>query len=120
MLKRAGHPHANQQAIRAFLTSRKRLETPARTALMLGLLTCGIFGMKLVSNNKEGRRRYICRKDTVTGHACGGIYIISDLEEDFIVQAVRTRLNSQENERSFSQVKPDSRARHSRRTFVPG
>ena len=99
-----------EEAIRAFLNSRKRLDTPARTALLVGLLVCGICGKKLVSNNKEGRRRYMCRKDTVTGRGCGGIYITANLVEDFIVEAVLTRLNSPEMERSLTQTKPNPRA----------
>lgn len=98
------------QAIQAKFNSRKRLEAPARSSLLISLLVCGICGKRLVSNNKEGNRRYICRKDTVTGRGCGGIYITANRVEDFIVEAVLTRLNSPEMERSLSQVKPNSKA----------
>jgi len=98
------------EAIGAFLNIRKRLETPARTPLCVGILVCGICGKKLVPNNKEGRRRYMCRKDTVTGCGWGGIYITADLVENFIVETVLTRLNSPEMERSLIQAKPNPKA----------
>lgn len=98
------------EAIRAVFNRRKRLEAPARTSLLVGLLVCGICGKKLVSHNKEGNRRYICRKDTMTGRGCGGIYITANLVEEFIVNAVLTRLNSPEMERSLTQDKPNRKA----------
>lgn len=98
------------EAIRSVLNSRKRLEAPARTAVLVGLLVCGLCGKKLVSHNKEGRRRYICRKDTVTGRGCGGIYITANLVEDLIVEAVLTRLNSPEMERALAEQKPNPKA----------
>lgn len=52
----------------------------------------------------------MCRKDTVTGRGCGGIYITADLVENFVVKAVLTRLNSPEMERSLSQAKPNPKA----------
>ena len=61
------------EAVRAVFNSRRRLEAPARTSLLVGVLVCGLCGKKLVSHNKEGNRRYICRKDTITGRGCGGI-----------------------------------------------
>jgi len=64
----------------------------------------------LVTNNKDGYRRYICRKDTVSGRGCGGIFITSELVENFIVEAVLTRLNSPEMERSLASNKPNPKA----------
>lgn len=40
--------------MRAALNSRKRLQAPARTPLLVGLLVCGVFGEKLITNNKGG------------------------------------------------------------------
>ena len=98
------------EAVRAILNSRKRLVAPARTSLLVGVLVCGVCGKKLISNNRGGVRRYICRKDTVTGRGCGGIYITAERVEDFIVEAVLTRLNSPEMERSLTQSKPNPKA----------
>ena len=96
--------------MRAVFTSRMRMESPARTSLLNGLLVCGICGKKLVSHNKKGNRRYICRKDTITGRGCGGIYITANRVEDFIANAVLTRLNSPEMERSLKQEKSNPKA----------
>lgn len=98
------------EAIRSIIKSRKRLEAPARTSLLIGLLVCGICGKKLVSHNREGVRRYICRKDPLMGLGCGGIYVSAHPLENFIVQAVLTRLNSPEMERSLTQAKPNPKA----------
>ena len=98
------------EAVRTFLNSRKRLEAPARNNLLTGLLVCGICGKKLVSHNKDGYRRYICRKDVVTGRGCGGIFITTKPVEDFVVEAVLTRLNSPEMERSLTESKPNPKA----------
>ena len=98
------------EAVRTFLNSRKRLEAPARNNLLTGLLVCGICGKKLVSHNKDGYRRYICRKDVVTGRGCGGIFITTKPVEDFVVEAVITRLNSPEMERSLTEPKPNPKA----------
>lgn len=98
------------EAVRAILNSRKWLDAPARTSLLVGLLVCGVCRKNLVTNNKEGYRRYICRKDTVSGRGCGGIYITARLVEDFVVEAVLTRLNSPEMERSLTESKPNPKA----------
>ena len=98
------------EAIRAVLNSRKRLEAPARTNLLTGLLVCGICGKKLVTNNKDGYRRYICRKDTISGRGCGGVFVTAHNVEDFVVEAVLIRLNFPEMERSLSQSKPNPKA----------
>ena len=98
------------EAIREVLNSRKRLEAPVRTNLLLGLMVCGICGKKLVTNNKDGYRRYICRKDAVLGRECGGIFVTAQNVKDFVVEAVLTRLNSPEMERSLTQSKPNPKA----------
>jgi len=92
-------------AIRAVFNSRTRLTPIARKNLLSGILICGECGKKLVSHNKEGRSRYICRKDAVSGIGCGGVFITGDLVEDFIVQAVLTRLNSPAVEASIKSAK---------------
>jgi hypothetical protein len=48
----------------------------------------------LISSSKEGRGRFICRKNPVTGLGCGSTYITANHVENFVSQAVLTRLNS--------------------------
>ena len=98
------------EAVRSIFSSGKRPVAPARTSLLVGVLVCRVSGKKLIASNKVGVRRYICRKDTVTGRGCGGIYITADRVENFIVEAVLTRLNSPEMERSLTQSKPNPKA----------
>ncbi len=98
------------EAVRAVFKSRMRMEAPARTSLLIGLLVCGICGKKLISTSKEGNRRYICRKDLVSGHGCGGVYFTANRVEDFLANAVLTRLNSPEMERSLKQDKRNPKA----------
>lgn len=95
------------EAVRAVLNSRRRLEAPARINLLTGLLVCGVCGKKLVTNNKDGFLKYICRKDTVTGRGCEGVYVTAEPVENFLVTAVLTRLNFPEMEKSLSQTKPN-------------
>ena len=41
------------EAIRAILNGRKRLEAPARTSLLIGLLVCGICGKNLSPTTRK-------------------------------------------------------------------
>ena len=67
-------------------------------------------GKKLVTNIKDGYRRYICCKDPVTGRGYGGVFLTANPVGDFAVQAALTRLNSPEMERSLPQSKPNPKA----------
>jgi hypothetical protein len=84
------------EAIKAVFKSRSKSGPVARKYLLTGILICGECGKKLIPNSSEGRSRYICRKDAVSGVGCGGIFITGRKVEDFVVDAVLTRLNSPE------------------------
>lgn len=84
------------EAVKAVFNSRSKSGPVARKYLLTGILVCGECGKKLIPNSSEGRVRYICRKDPVSGIGCGGIFVTGRKVEDFVVDAVLTRLNSPE------------------------
>ena len=94
-------------AIRAIFSSRAPKNYIARSYLLTGILICGLCGRKLISNRKSETKRYICRKDPVSGLGCGGIYITAHLVENFIAEAVLTRLNTPNLEKAIRDRKPN-------------
>jgi hypothetical protein len=95
-------------AIRAIFANRAPKNKVARSYLLTGLLICGVCGRRLISNRKAESKRYICRKDPVSGLGCGGIYITADHVESFVSEAVLTRLNTPNLEKAIRERKPDS------------
>jgi len=81
--------------LRALLTdpARRTNRTP-RSYLLTGLLRCGVCEAPLVARPRGDRtRRYVCAKGPGLP-GCGGIAIIADPLERFIVEAVLYRLDS--------------------------
>jgi len=81
--------------LRALLTDPERLTSrTARRYALTGLLRCSVCGSRLVARPRgDGARRYICAKGPGLP-GCGGIAILSDTLERFIVEAVLHRLDS--------------------------
>jgi site-specific DNA recombinase len=70
--------------------------TVRRYLLTGGLLKCSICGASLVARPRDdGRRRYVCAKGPGLS-GCGGIAIVADVLEAFIVEAILYRLDTPE------------------------
>lgn len=72
----------------------RRTNRAARRYLLAGLLRCGLCDARLVSRPRsDGRRRYVCAKGPgLVG--CGGVAILADDLEQWLVEAVLYRLDS--------------------------
>ena len=84
--------------LRAILGNPDRLtrRTVRRYLLTGGLLKCSLCGASLVARPRDdGRRRYVCAKGPALP-GCGGIAIIADDLEAFIVEAILYRLDTPE------------------------
>jgi DNA invertase Pin-like site-specific DNA recombinase len=86
---------ARTSRLRALLTDpERRTKRAARSYLLTGLLNCAICGSRLVSRPRQGgARRYICAKGPGLP-GCGGVAILADTLERFIVEAILYRLDS--------------------------
>jgi site-specific DNA recombinase len=84
--------------LRGILGNPDRLtrRTVRRYLLTGGLLKCSICGASLVARPRgDGRRRYVCAKGPGLS-GCGGIAIVADVLEAFIVEAILYRLDTPE------------------------
>jgi len=84
--------------LRAILGNPDRLtrRTVRRYLLTGGLLKCSVCGSSLVARPRvDGRRRYICAKGPGLP-GCGGIAIMADDLETFVVEAILYRLDTPE------------------------
>jgi DNA invertase Pin-like site-specific DNA recombinase len=81
--------------LRAMLTDpERRTNRAARRYLLTSLLHCAVCKSRLVARPRgDGARRYICAKGPGLP-GCGGVAILADTLERFIVEAVLHRLDS--------------------------
>jgi site-specific DNA recombinase len=86
---------AQTTRLRALLTDPdRRTNRTARRYLLTGLLRCAICDSRLVARPRQGgARRYICAKGPGLP-GCGGVAILADTLEAFIVEAILYRLDS--------------------------
>jgi hypothetical protein len=82
-------------ALRALLSDpARRTNRAVRRYLLTGILRCGLCECPLIGRPRsDGTRRYICAKAPGLS-GCGGVAIIADTLERFIVEAVLHRLDS--------------------------
>ena len=74
----------------------RRTNKSARRYLLVRLLRCGLCEATLVSRPRSGGdRRYACAKGPGFS-GCGGTYVMADMLERFVVEAVLYRLDSPE------------------------
>ncbi len=81
--------------LRALLTDpTRRTNRTARRYLLAGLLRCAVCDSRLVARPRgDGVRRYVCAKGPGLP-GCGGVAIMAETLERFIVEAVLHRLDS--------------------------
>jgi len=101
-------------AMKAMFDNRKRESPVARSFFLTGVVKCAECGKKLVSGKKGEVKRYRCMKDCVSGFGCGGVFITARNIEELVTDALLTRLNSPELDRSMKASKnnPNNLAIH--------
>lgn len=82
------------ERLRLLLTDpKRRTNRTARRYLLSGMLRCGLCGLPLSSNPKNGTRRYACLPGPGRRN-CGRIVIAAEKLEAFVADAVLYRLDS--------------------------
>ena len=75
---------------------RRRAQRPPRRYLLTGMLRCGLCGAALIARPRvNDQRAYVCAKGP-NHRGCGGIGVLADPLEEFVVEAVLHRLESPE------------------------